>query len=108
MDVLRTLTKNANIKDVSKEAEEAQALADAAFSAKVCIEARMLAERDRNTGKKRGWSWQTRVEYEQTALHPYANYTGYLRNESSGFWPKKDTQKIEKMFHCMSKVNQEL
>jgi hypothetical protein len=108
MDVLRTLTKNANIKDVSKEAEETQALSDAAFAAKVSIEARMLAERDRNTGKKRGWSWQTRVEYEQTAQHPYANYTGYLRSETSGFWPKKETKKIQNLYHCMSKVDQKL
>jgi hypothetical protein len=98
MDVLRTLTKDSNIKDVSKEALDEQARADAAFSTRMCVEARMLAERDANTGKARGWAWQTRVDYDKGVHHPYANYTGYLRNEASPFWPQKDTKKLKQLY----------
>ena len=97
MDVLRSLTKDSGIANISNAASDAQARADAAFSTRMCVEARMLAERDAKTGTNRGWAWQTRVAYEKGNHHPYANYCGYLRNQNSGFWPVEDTTALEKM-----------
>ena len=97
MDFLRSLTKDANIKDVSKEPLDEQTRKDAEFSTRVSVEARMLLERDGNSGKKRGWAWHTRVDYDKGVHHPYANYGGYLQNKNSDFWPIEDTKKIQTM-----------
>ena len=95
MDLLRNLTASSNIKDTSKEADQRRA--DAEFSTRMSVEARMLQERDLTNGKARGWAWQTRVEFDKGVHHPYSNYCGYLRNDTSDFWPEKDTKALKEM-----------
>jgi hypothetical protein len=95
MNLLRELTAGANIKDTSKDAERARQ--DAEFSTRMSVEARMLIERDAKAGKARGWAWHTRVDYDKGVHHPYGNYSGYLQNKKSDFWPEQDTKKLNNL-----------
>ena len=71
------------------------------FSTRVSVEARRLCERDamlgRGAGRKQGWAWHTRAEYEHGAVQPHSSYCDYLQAKTSNFWSNADTMRLNRM-----------